>query len=260
MSSYPALNPDFDPSLKQETQFWHNVSSPKEAFIHSLDSLMLHAIDAATLSSSLQAVFPNGRRGGPFGVAGAIPWEINLDGKRQLFRDWYPTLKEPSKVTLDETSVFSWRVVVRAANLVEVLDDYTAHAEGIFARYVGEVCGGRNLWKRFVAIASTGAPCGMCAQAIGAWGCPRIFLSGASIAQAILAGFHEARSELELENIRSASEHSSADDDSWAIAFRAKGIVVRTGLMETEVIEKLYKPYLNSGGTLYNSGPNDPSG
>lgn len=261
MTDYPALDPELDPSAKQEKQFWHNVANPRACFVAKLEELMIHAIDAATLSSSPKSGFHNGRRGGPFGVAAAIPWKLKTDTEEILeFSRWFPSLSQPEREPLVEANVVAWRVIVRAGNLVEVLNDYTAHAEGMFARYIGAVCGGRNLWKRFVVLATSGAPCNMCAEALGAWGYPRIVLSGAPIAQAVIAGFHEALPEALVTSIRSNPELFHHDSDPWVGAFRAKGISVRTGVMMNEVVNRLYLPYLNSGGVLYNSGPADPSG
>ena len=255
---YPALLPHFDPRVLQGdgypvySQLWADVAQPRELLVSDIDQLIVLAIKPAVRTSRTDPL-PLGF-GGPFGALCAIP-EILMDpatGRKTEFRTWYPTLSDPNSVHLPLGQVEQWRVIAFGTNMVHPLGNPLLHAEAMAQSYASRAVGGRNFWKRFVLVATTGAPCGMCAASFK-WSMPRWIVSGDSLSGAVDVGFHEAQSVLESDG----APRASAPIDSWVSELRASGIEVVTHIQSALVENELYRPYT---GVVYNSGPDDPTG
>lgn len=254
---YPALLPGFDPrhlpgdGFPVYPQLWADVPAPAALFAATPEELIELSIRPAERTSRTEPL-PGGI-GGPFGSLCAIPEQLVApeSGAVVTFRDWYPRLAAPHAVTLAFAAVRQWRVIAFGTNLVHPLGNPLLHAECVAQGYASRAVGGRNFWKRFVLIATTGAPCGMCAASFK-WSMPRWVVSGDAIAGAMQVGFHEAQP-----HDCAPSSASAAHTDSWVEDLRRSGIEVQTGVSSALVEERLYRPYR---GVVYNSGPTDPTG
>ncbi|MFN8391640.1 MAG: hypothetical protein U0136_15230 [Bdellovibrionota bacterium] len=262
-ATFLALEPNFDPtaqtvrSLSLPRELWEIVENPAATVVGSVEELMSIAI-AAARKSCLEGI--DGKRGGPFGAVGAIPQRICVEGNELDFASWYASLTPEAtlKQSLPLSSVKSWKLIAIGVNLVEVFDNAALHAEMVLGMQVS-ACTGRNWWKRFVLAVTTGAPCGMC-ESFFTWAAPRYVVGGAPLSGAVVAGLHEALTPAQIEALIRDPNARPADDEPWAGNLRARGVEVRCGVESQKVIDELYIPYVASGGTLYNSGPDDPTG
>lgn len=252
---YPALAEQFDPRLLPGDgipvypQLWADVHSPTGYIVRSAEALVRAAIKPAVRTSRTDPL-PGGP-GGPFGAACAVPERVlrSTDGSEVSFRTWLAENVQPERLALPFSHVLTWRIVALGTNLVQPLHHPCYHAEIVAQGYAGRAVGGRNFWKRFVLVATTGAPCAMCAASFQ-WSRPRWIIGGAPVSAAKAAGFHEAYAHEKM------CEPVEADDE-WIGKLRSCGIEVIPNVAADDVVEELYRPYL---GPIYNSGADDPTG
>lgn len=247
----------FDPEVMRA--LYHRIEHPYKLLASSFDELMQRAIDAAE-TVAISGPFAHKTPGGPFGAAAFIPDLLvdPNDGKLVQFRKWWPRLDHPERTELPVESVKQWRIVALSANVVEPCGDPSAHAEIVALRLASAVSG-RNGWKHFMGLATTGSPCAMCAGALHWWR-PRWIIAGATLADAISNGFHEGLDPRLVDLIRKGMD-LSPENEAWVQHQRDLGAFVARAVCREEVISRLYRPYFGElNRTLYNSGPDDPSG
>ncbi len=265
LGSFSALGEEFDPRTLSDgftsdvlDAIYGHVKRRDELVVESPAALMRHAISAAE-TTSVRGPLIRGKRGGPFGAATAIPHELKINGRKVRFAEWWPGLSSPEQEVVLVGDIESWRIVSIGVNLVDVENDPTLHGEMSAVHMACKVTG-RNGWKRFLAIATTGAPCDMCAGAFRWWR-PRYIWSAAGLVDAVVAGFHEGLPPDLVRAMRSDPSAFPLDNERWVTEQRALGAHVEVGLCRDEVVSRLYRPYFGElGGTLYNSGPEDPTG
>ncbi|MCI5071474.1 hypothetical protein MRY82_00840 [bacterium] len=242
-------------TIAMDDQFNLTISAPKrwDQFLQTSESFVEDKNFLKVLINFMQDEMrfckQNQQAYGPFAAMVAIPQEVVfLDGSKKIMGDDYFKQKERAGIK----EVLSWRPISIGCNQVVATGQAILHGEVVAAVRAGQYFKDNGFLepydfsKNHCLLATTSAPCEMCLNVIK-WLKPKKIIAGGSRLDTYEhTCFNEGLTDEGLTILKASQNYP--EQESWVEELDTWGIKVSAGVMRSQVIEEILKPY---DGVIY---------